>query len=187
VSNVLVVARNVQVDWWNGSTTLTATGGNSARAVQFLRSRFPISCRSGSITTADHDGVRDSGRKSIPGVSFCNCRVQWHDRWQRTQTNDQGQYLFDTFASGSFTGIGRKTQPIGFNTTVSRPRRHDPRTPSVTALSTSSSDRGLTRRTSLAVRVCNGVGYDSVERKLRLVRRRVHVDLDEDCVLDPGD
>ena len=130
----------------------------------------------------DHDGVRDSGEEAIPGVSLqlvgSNGTIV-----ATTQTNDQGQYLFDNIAPDQYRIV--ETQPIGFIDGIDR----------VGTIADAIGNRTVGRLGSdgdslvdVALRQgLHGVGYDFGERKLVSLSGRVHVDLDEDCVLDPGE
>ncbi|WP_407652571.1 MSCRAMM family protein [Aporhodopirellula aestuarii] len=126
----------------------------------------------------DNDGVRDTGEEAIANVSL-DLVDSTGSVIATTQTNSQGQYLFDNIAPDTYTIV--ETQPAGYIDGKD----------TVGTINGSRVGRVGTDGDSLTQVVLlqglHGVNYDFGERQVASITGRVHVDIDDDCVYDPGE
>ncbi|MFG0290297.1 MAG: SdrD B-like domain-containing protein [Rhodopirellula sp. JB044] len=126
----------------------------------------------------DNDGVRDAGEEAIGDVSLDLVDASG-TVVASTQTNSQGQYIFDDLPPGTYSVI--ETQPSGYIDGKDR----------VGTIGSAQSGRLGADNDSLVDIVLrqglHGVNYDFGERQVASISGRVHVDLDEDCQLDPNE
>lgn len=124
-----------------------------------------------------NDGVRDAGEAPIPGTEI-NLIDSSGRVLATARTNQDGRYEFDGILPGQY-GISQ-VQPSGF----------------VDGIDTVGTVRGVPIGTNVANDLLSqielkqgdsGVEYNFGELLTASLSGRVHVDIDEDCVLDPGE
>ncbi|WP_449224078.1 MSCRAMM family protein [Aporhodopirellula rubra] len=126
----------------------------------------------------DNDGVRDSGEEAIGNVSL-DLVDSTGTVIATTQTNSQGQYLFDKLPPDTYTVV--ETQPAGYI---------DGKDSVGSIGGTRSGSLGNDNDSLVDIVLrqgLHGANYDFGERQVASISGRVHVDLDEDCELDPNE
>jgi len=126
----------------------------------------------------DNDGVREPGEEPIPGTTLTLVDADGLTV-AMTQTDANGAYQFVDLAAGTYRIL--EAQPIGFLDGIDSVGRIDgDRVGRLGGDNDSIVD--IVLRQGLA-----GTGYDFGERMTASLSGRVHVDLDEDCTMDPDE
>ena len=126
----------------------------------------------------DNDGVREAGEEPIAGTTLRLVDAEGRTVAE-TQTDASGAYQFVSVPAGTYRIL--ETQPAGFLDGIdSVGRIAGERVGRLGGDSDSIVD--IVLRQGLA-----GTEYDFGERKTASLSGRVHVDLDEDCTMDPNE
>ncbi len=126
---------------------------------------------------ANNDGVRGSNEEGIPGTTLV--LVDTNGKVVATTTSNNGFYEFDNVLPGEYTI--HETQPIGFIDGIDTPG---------TIRGTRVGQLGTGGDSIVAIQVKQGdvgVEYNFGELLGASLAGRVHVDLDDDCIMDPNE
>ena len=176
LSSTVLVGAGTAVDGGNIRSIELPSGGNGTE-YNFCEAA-PGSIAGQVYHDRNDNGQRDAGEEAIGGVAL-DLIGSDGTVVATTLTDSQGAYRFDNLTPDDYRIV--ESQPVGFIDGKDQVGTIDGR-PVGRLGSDGDSLVDVVLRQGL-----DGVGYDFGERQVGSLSGQVHVDLDGDCVLDPGE